>query len=188
MGVLIYAVSLGKLFSPYRFRQIQKDETTMDEAAIVCIDDQRPVLASLERDLELLGPYFTFDFCESASEAEEVIENLYGKDIPVALIICDHIMPEKKGIEFLSEMREDSRVENARKILLTGLADQKDTILAINQGGVNFYIEKPWEKEHLIKTVQIQLTHFLVGAGFEYTQFMPAVDQETLYKLLQSST
>ena len=40
---------------------------------IICIDDQREILATLEKDMESFSPYFSLLYCESTREAKEEI-------------------------------------------------------------------------------------------------------------------
>ncbi len=156
----------------------------MSKPIIMCLDDQREVLSALMKDLEEFVDAFEVIDCESAQEALEELETIEDEDGNVLLFVCDHIMPEKTGVEFLSELREESRFETARKILLTGLATHEDTIDAINRGDINFYISKPWKQDNLLKVIRQQLTHALIDSGQDHTPYMQWLDQETLYKIL----
>ena len=42
----------------------------MKKLNILCVDDQREVLAAIKKDLEIFTPAFTINDCESAAEAE----------------------------------------------------------------------------------------------------------------------
>ena len=72
----------------------------MNKPDIVCVDDQREILAALERDLEVLEGYFSIVMCESAQEAHEVLAEIDAEGGHLALIICDHVMPVKAGSIF----------------------------------------------------------------------------------------
>ena len=37
----------------------------------------------------------------------------------------------------------------ATRILLTGYADRENAIRAINEAGLYYYLEKPWDNDHL---------------------------------------
>ncbi len=56
-------------------------------------------------------------------------------------------MPEMDGIEFLKRAR-DLR-PHATRILLTGYADVRNAIRAINEAGLYHYLEKPWDNDRL---------------------------------------
>jgi two-component system chemotaxis response regulator CheY len=113
---------------------------------IICIDDQREVLTAVRKDLEqVAGDYEILD-CESAKEAEEVLEDLYREGEEICLIICDHIMPGENGIDFLTRLNDEAKYQKTKKMILTGLATQQDTIKAINEAKIDCFIEKPWDQ------------------------------------------
>ena len=159
----------------------------MEKLNIICVDDQREVLATLGKDLEVLEDLCEITFCESAEEAMEVMEELDAEGKAAALIICDHIMPGLSGVEFLTGIQEDGRFDNTRKLLLTGQATHQDTIKAINRAKVDFYTEKPWESAELLKEVKVLLTRFIISAGLDYQPFTEIVDQETLFKEIKKN-
>ena len=126
----------------------------MSKQNIICVDDQREVLSAIIRELEVFSATHNIIECESATEAEEVISELNDENQTVALIICDHIMPGENGIDFLARLHNDSRLGNSKRILLTGLASHQDTIKAINEAQIDYYMEKPWDSEELISVVK----------------------------------
>jgi len=157
----------------------------MTKPEIICIDDQREILAALGKDLEPLTTHFEINFCESAAEADELITELDQEGQPIALLICDHIMPGKNGVDFLVELYQSGRFPTLKKILLTGQATHKDTIVAINEAEIDRYVEKPWTQDGLLLTVKTLLTEFLFEYGEDYEEFMEVMDQKTLYRLLR---
>lgn len=94
----------------------------MNKYMILCVDDEREVLDSVVQDLDCFEEHFVIEAAESVAEAKEVIEDYRQQDIPLALILCDHIMPEQTGISFLIELNDDEDTAKTRKILLTGQA------------------------------------------------------------------
>lgn len=157
----------------------------MQKPNIVCVDDQREVLATLKKDLEIFSDFFKIEYCESAEEAGELIEEIDEKGDHLVLLICDHIMPVSNGIDFLIEVDKDIRFSGTKKLLLTGLATHQDTIFAINNAGIDFYIEKPWDSENLTIAVKNLITKYILKTGIEYKEFLPVLDQELLYKELR---
>ncbi|MFC2088958.1 response regulator [Calditrichota bacterium] len=157
----------------------------MERPNILCVDDQREVLATLKKDLNVFQNYFRLEFCESAEEAAEVIDEIDANGEHLALIICDHIMPDSNGIDFLIKVDHDVRFERAKKLLLTGLATHQDTITAINEANINHYIEKPWDSDDLIKSVKKLMTQYVLNSGLDYQDYLPMLDQELLYKELR---
>ena len=151
---------------------------------IICIDDQREILATLEKDLAPFSPFFSLLYCESTREAKEEIESLYARGATLPVVICDHIMPNQNGIDFLIELNSDIRFKNVFKILLTGLATHQDTIEAINRAKIDYYIEKPWDERALQAVLKKMLTLFMVREDLDYHAYGDTVDPETLYQAL----
>jgi len=150
---------------------------------IVCIEDQRDVLAALLRDLEPLAAHCELIDCENAGDAMEIFDELAAHGRDLAMVISDHIMPGKSGVDLLARLHRDARFPHTRKVLLTGLATHQDTIRAINEAGIDRYIEKPWRSEDLLKTVKVLLTHFVFDAGWSTEAHREILDPPTLLEL-----
>ncbi|HHS14260.1 MAG TPA: response regulator [bacterium] len=151
----------------------------MVKPVILCVDDQRDVLAAMKKNLEPLAGVFDIMSAESAGEADELLHQLIGKQ-PVPLIICDHIMPGENGIDFLIRLGSDPRFKNTRKILLTGLATHQDTIRAINEAHIDRYLEKPWHEDRLLTAAGHLVTRFVVESGLDCRSIRDCLDPEQL--------
>lgn len=152
----------------------------MEELFIIIVDDQREVLTTVSKDLEDLSDYVTIEECESAGETLELLDEIDAEGNYVAVIISDHVMPGKNGVELLSEISQDPRFRESKKILLTGLATHEDTINAINQASIHRYLEKPWEKETLLEIVKELLTRFVLEKGLDYEEIQPVLDNNVI--------
>lgn len=148
----------------------------MHKLNILCVDDQREVLAALKKDLSFFQPIVTMNDAESASEAEEVVRELAEAGEPLFLVVCDHIMPGENGVDFLARMIHDGELGETHKILLTGLADQNDTIRAINNAKIDLYMEKPWDGDELIKAVKILLGKYVAEKKLDDPELAPYLD------------
>lgn len=71
----------------------------MNKYLILCVDDEREVLDSVVQDLDCFEEHFIIEAAESVAEAKSVIEDYRQEAIPLALILCDHIMPEQTRLE-----------------------------------------------------------------------------------------
>jgi two-component system chemotaxis response regulator CheY len=157
----------------------------MEKLFIVCVEDQREVLNTVSEQLSVFEDYLTLEECESADEAEELIEEIDSNGDFVAVVISDHVMPGKSGVDFLIDIKEDGRFKSTKKILLTGQATHVDTILAINQAGIDNYVEKPWEAADLREKVSRLLTEFIIEKGLDYEPFIKVLDKQKLFNLLK---
>lgn len=157
----------------------------MDQLYIICIDDQQEVLNALEQDLVIFDDKLNVEVCDSASEALDLVDEIDERGDFVAIIISDQVMPGMSGVELLSKIEDDSRFPYTRKVLLTGQATHQDTIEAINLGGIDKYIAKPWDKQEIIKIIKSLLTEYVTRKGIAYEEFPELLDQELLYEILR---
>jgi signal transduction histidine kinase len=66
-------------------------------------------------------------------------------------------MPGMDGLELLRRTR--AARPDAARIVLTGYADKESAVRAINDAGIYQYVEKPWDNDQLLVTVQNALDH-----------------------------
>ena len=159
----------------------------MKKAHIIIIDDQIDVLSALLQDLKLFRERFILDDCESADEAFELMEELDAAGEKIALVISDHIMPNKNGINLLSELSKDARFENVRKILITGQASHSDTINAINNASIDHYVTKPWNVSELHNVIKKMITHWILDNDLNHQDYEGLIDTEILFKRLKTN-
>ncbi|KGK08606.1 hypothetical protein BOO29_08870 [Vibrio navarrensis] len=152
----------------------------MNRYLILCVDDEREVLDSVLQDLTPFEDHFVLEGAESVSEARTVIEEFQDDDIDLALILCDHIMPEQTGISFLIELSNDERTRQARKVLLTGQAGLEETVEAVNHASLDFYISKPWHVEELRSAIKKQLTQFVIKNDDNLLSWISVLDAEAI--------
>jgi two-component system chemotaxis response regulator CheY len=158
----------------------------MEKIYILCVEDQREVLNAILQDLDPLESAFILEGCESAQEAAELMEEIDAQGNWIGILVCDHVMPEKNGVDFLTEVNQDARFAHTKKLLLTGLATHQDTIHAINEAGIDRYIEKPWDAGQLVGQVRQLLTFFILEKGIPYEKSLPHLDTPTLLKNLRN--
>lgn len=159
----------------------------MEKLTVICVDDQPEVLNAVARDISALDSHCEIEECQSAQECLELLDELDAEGKPIALIISDHVMPNKNGVQMLTEIAEDHRFQNTRLFLLTGLATHQDTIMAINQAGIDQYFEKAWNPDELLIECRRALTRYVFAAGLDYLQYQPILDAETTYKLIANN-
>ena len=145
----------------------------------ICVDDEQAVLNQLAAQLEEHFQYFCeFEYAESAEEGLAVYRELVGQGHRIWLIISDQVMPGMSGDMFLATIHELDR--QAIKVLLTGQAGLQDTVRAINHSGLNYYIEKPWNKRDLVMILDRLRTQYEITIA----QRVMAVEREKWLKEL----
>lgn len=150
---------------------------------ILCVDDERDVLDAVMADLQPFAEHFVIDAAQSVDEARELLQD--SPQTPLALILCDHIMPGTNGVDFLIELNQNETTRHARKLLLTGQAGLEATIDAVNRGGLDFYISKPWQVETLQTAVRQQLTEYIMAHGHDPLPYVAILDTQKLTEMLQ---
>jgi two-component system chemotaxis response regulator CheY len=157
----------------------------MEKLNLICVDDQREVLSAVVQDLEVLGRWLNIEECESADEALDLMDEIDAEGDFVAVVVSDHVMPQKTGVELLAEISDDSRFLYTKKVLLTGQATHSDTIEAINSARIESYFEKPWNADKLVDTVRALASEFIFDKGLDYEQFHGELDQQVLLSRLR---
>jgi putative two-component system response regulator len=111
------------------------------QPVVYIVDDEEMVATALQSFLQLETPYEIRTFTAAAAALDAL-----GNE-PPSCIVSDFMMPGIDGISFLRRCRELH--PTATRVLLTGYADKENAIRAINEAGLYYYLEKPWDNEHL---------------------------------------
>ena len=125
----------------------------MQDPKILIVDDEENILSSLKR-LFRRENYQIF----TAKSGEEGLEILDEQEVD--LIISDLKMPSMNGVEFLTKAKKKN--PNPLRIMLTGHADLKSVIDAIDQGEVYRFLLKPWNNDELKMTIKQALDFYYV--------------------------
>jgi DNA-binding NtrC family response regulator len=115
--------------------------TDTQPPTVLLVDDEEMVATALRSFLELETAYRVLTFTSA-------LEALAAFDAErVDVVVADFMMPQMDGVAFLRHVRE--RRPHTTRILLTGYADIENAIRAINEAGLYYYLQKPWDNEHL---------------------------------------
>ncbi len=106
---------------------------------ILYVDDEMENLVVFQATFE---DYFNIVTASSGDAALELLEHHV---FPV--VIADQRMPKMSGAELFEIMRR--RYPHTKRIMLTGYADSKAMLSAINQGQVFYFVKKPWEQDEV---------------------------------------
>ncbi|MES2784639.1 MAG: HD domain-containing phosphohydrolase [Pseudomonadota bacterium] len=112
---------------------------------ILCVDDEPNIVAALKRLFRNSG----YQVVTATSGAEAL---LLLNEAPVDLIFSDMRMPGMDGVKLLEQVR--TSWPRTTRVLLTGYADMKSTVAAINSGEVYRYITKPWDDVEILATAR----------------------------------
>ncbi|HET9383680.1 MAG TPA: response regulator, partial [Gemmatimonadales bacterium] len=141
----------------------------MTKPVILAVDDDREVLAAVERDLRKnYRSKYRIVSAASGAEALETAQELKRRGTAVALFLVDQKMPGMTGTQLLGELRK--LYPDARKVLLTAYADTDAAIAAINEIGLNHYLMKPWDppEQRLYPVVDDQLEEWAASTRLPF--------------------
>lgn len=111
---------------------------------ILVVDDEPHSVAAMRMALE---DDFSVLEATNADDALRLLEDHW-----VQVIVTDQRMPEKTGVEMLTEVRE--RWPEIVRIIVTGYTESGDMIQAINDAGIYQFITKPWHPDQLLMAVR----------------------------------
>src|SRR5215204_459541 len=116
----------------------------MAKPVILAVDDDPQVLRAVERDLRRrYAREYRILRADSGESALDTLGKLKLRGDPVALFLVDQRMPKMTGVEFLEQAIE--RYPEAKCALLTAYSDTEAAIRAINEVGLDYYLQKPWD-------------------------------------------
>jgi two-component system, chemotaxis family, chemotaxis protein CheY len=111
--------------------------------------------------VSILNIYGVCDQASSGLEALDMIQESYGQGSPYQLVCLDVMMPGMDGIELLEAIQDLekskglSAEQKVKVMMASSLEDEKSKFRAL-QGGCEFYVTKPIEKNKVIEVLEAQ--------------------------------
>lgn len=118
---------------------------------ILFVDDDESILAAFQRTLR---KQFEVDVAPGADSALAKLES----SPPYAVVVVDMQMPDMDGIELLKEIQ--IRHPDTVRMMLTGNADQKTAVQAVNEGHIFRFLNKPCPPESLATALRSGLRQY----------------------------
>jgi len=140
-------------------------------ARILVVDDEEPVRVMMGATLERLG--HEVRFAASGHEAMELLERR-----PFDLVLTDIVMQDGNGIALLERAR--SQHPQIPVVMVTAIHDIGVAIDSMRRGAYD-YLLKPFERPHLVATVERALNHRQALADSQNYQ-------QTLEQVVQART
>ena len=148
----------------------------MTRIAILCVEDEPEVREALLRDLQPFAETFRVEPAEDAVDARQVVRECAGRGDRIGLVLCDHLLPGTSGADLLVEFKSAPETAAARKVLVTGQAGLEDTVKAVNQADLDYYIAKPWTRETLHQVVRRYLTDYVIDEVEDLLPFVSILE------------
>jgi len=121
--------------------------TIMGKKSILIVDDDRAILSSLEKILQLEG--YSVDTAETGREAIEKAKNRFYN-----LMLLDIKLPDMEGTELLRAV--DETEPKMVKIMVTGYPTLENAVKSLNLGA-DAYLMKPIDPQELLDVVEKKL-------------------------------
>lgn len=152
---------------------------------VLVLEDEPAVREALERDLAPFDATVRIEAAEDVPDAWAVVDEVDADGDRLALVLADHRLPGTSGVDFLVQLHGDGRTSAARKVLVTGQADQDDTIRAVNEAGLDHYVAKPWDPDELRRVVRQELTEHVLEHRLDPLPHLAALDAARVMALLR---
>ena len=135
---------------------------------ILYVDDELDNLIVFEATFE---SSFNVRTANSSAKALDLLER---QAFPV--VIADQRMPGMTGAELFEIMRR--KYPHTKRVMLTGYADSKAMLDAINQGQVYYFLKKPWERHDIFSVLARAIEAYdLAVANMALTDRLVAIDR-----------
>ena len=139
-------------------RQVLIEESKVALAPLVMVvDDSLTVRRVTQRLLEREGYRVLL-----AKDGLDAMERLAGDELP-AVVLSDIEMPRMDGFDLVRNLRADARLAGLPVIMITSRIAQKHRDYA-QQLGVDDYLGKPYDEEHLLGLIARYTSHQSAGA------------------------
>jgi len=146
------------------------------QLAVLVLEDEPEVRDAIVRDLDPFADTIRVEAAEDVADAREVLAELQRDGASLALVLADHRLPGTTGVDFLIELCRDDDHGRSRKVLITGQADQQDTIRAVNEAGLDHYVTKPWDPDELRALVRAELTTYVLQQEMDPLPVLAVLD------------
>ncbi|MBV8467392.1 MAG: response regulator [Burkholderiales bacterium] len=131
----------------------------MERGILLCVDDEPIVLCALRDQLrKAYADRHVVEVAESAEEGLEILDELVDEGLVPLVVISDFLMPGMKGDAFLIEASR--RFPCVITVMLSGQVDKSTIARTRDEGNLYRFIEKPWDAEELLESIDTGLTLF----------------------------
>lgn len=158
----------------------------MADILILAVEDEPEVRDALERDLSEFAGVFALEMADDAEEASTVVAEYLDAGTSLGLVLADHVLPGVTGVDLLVSLHQSPDTTKAKKILITGQASHADTIRAINEANLSFYIAKPWDPENLCRAVREALTAYVIETVDNVLPYVGVLDGAALMDVVRT--
>lgn len=140
----------------------------IEEMNVLVLDDEEKICSLIKVFLETS---FNFKSIVVATTVVQANQKLINQEFD--LLITDHVLPGKLGIDFVKNLRQSVKFNRLKVILISGYLQQEDVLKAIGVGVRNVLV-KPFTRQQLIQQV-----NDVLGIGSEKKEMKEETEVET---------
>lgn len=118
-----------------------------EDMNVLILDDEEKICSLIKVFLE---SSFNFKSIVIANNVVQANQKLINQEFD--LLITDHVLPGKMGVEFIKSLKASVKFQRIRVVLISGYLQQEDVLGAI-QSGVKNVLVKPFNRKQLIEQV-----------------------------------
>lgn len=116
--------------------------------SILLVDDEQDVIDALKREIKKVLPQQTnIKTTTSPTSVQKMLEKEQFD-----IILIDYKMKEMTGVDVLEGVK--GKYPHMKRVLITGFGDTDIMKEAINRAGIDYFINKPWNKNDLLKAFE----------------------------------
>jgi two-component system chemotaxis response regulator CheY len=122
--------------------------TTMcKDVNILVLDDEEKICELIKVFLGTMGNFNSIVVAHNTLQAVQKIQNQRFD-----LLILDHVLPGKLGIEFADTLRKSVKFHNLKILLISGFLQQEDVLRSVDLG-IKDILVKPFTRQQLVAKV-----------------------------------
>jgi len=120
----------------------------MSKIKALVVDDSKIMRSAVKRTLDQLM-LADFEYVE-AMDGEDALEK-FNEEIQI--VFLDWNMPKMTGVEFSKAVRKKGNTEHVPIIMITAEKSMGKVDTALNEGGANAYVTKPFTADQVYKVL-----------------------------------
>lgn len=121
--------------------------------SFLLIEDDLSIREMLVLNLRHLGFSGLFYEASNGLDGLAVLNKNKNRQEKVDFVVCDIVMPQMNGMEFLSKARKIPEYEDLPILMLTSKED-REIVMECVKLQASHYLVKPWNKQALAEKIQ----------------------------------
>jgi DNA-binding response OmpR family regulator len=115
---------------------------------ILILDDEEKICDLVKAFLNSMGKWNTIVIANNTLQATQKLQNQRFD-----LLILDHVLPGKLGIEFAETLRNTVKFQSLKIMVISGFLQQDDVLKSVDLG-IKHILVKPFSRQQLIDKVK----------------------------------